>query len=185
MIILLLCEILSHLIPHVQGSEQGVTADGVAMTVKHFPGGGARENGFDPHSQMGQWNVYQTEGSLQKYHLPGFQTAVNCHVSSIMPYYAKPSLEKSALQTDKDGNAIEMQPYGFAYNKPFIDGLLRKQMGYEGYINLDTGIVHNMNWGVEMLDEPERIGYAVSHGGVDLISGLFDHKYGREAGKPP
>ncbi len=181
MIILLLCEILSHLIPHVQGSEQGVTADGVAMTVKHFPGGGARENGFDPHYQMGQWNVYQTEGSLQKYHLPGFQTAVNCHVSSIMPYYAKPSLEKSALQTDKDGNAIEMQPYGFAYNKPFIDGLLRKQMGYEGYINLDTGIVHNMNWGVEMLDEPERIGYAVSHGGVDLISGLFDHKYGREA----
>lgn len=138
-----------------------------------------------PHYQMGQWNVYQTEGSLQKYHLPGFQTAVNCHVSSIMPYYAKPSLEKSALQTDKDGNAIEMQPYGFAYNKPFIDGLLRKQMGYEGYINSDTGIVHNMNWGVEMLDEPERIGYAVRHGGVDLISGLFDHKYGREAGKPP
>ena len=54
-------------------------------------------------------------------------------------------------------------------------------MGYEGYINSDTGIVHNMDWGVEMLDEPERIGYAVNHAGVDLISGLFDNKYGREA----
>ena len=43
-------------------------------------------------------------------------------------------------------------------------------MGYEGYINSDTGIVHNMDWGVEMLDEPERIGYAVNHAGVDLIS---------------
>lgn len=177
----LVCEIFSHLIPRIQGSEHGVTVDGVAMTVKHFPGGGARENGFDPHYQMGQWNVYQTEGSLQKYHLPGFQTAVDCHVSSIMPYYAKPSKEKSASQTDKNGNAMEMQPYGFAYNKPFIDRLLRGQMGYEGYINSDTGIVHNMDWGVEMLDEPDRIGYAVNHAGVDLISGLFDNQYGREA----
>lgn len=24
-------------------------AEGVAVTIKHFPGGGARENGFDPH----------------------------------------------------------------------------------------------------------------------------------------
>lgn len=177
----LVCEIFSRLIPGIQGSSHGVTADGVAMTVKHFPGGGARENGFDPHYQMGQWNVYQTEGSLQKYHLPGFQTAVNCHVSSIMPYYAKPSEKKSASQTDQNGNAMEFKPYGFAYNKPFIEGLLREQMGFEGYINSDTGIVHNMGWGVEMLDKPERIGFAVNQAGVDLISGLFDQQYGREA----
>ena len=177
----LVCEIFSHLIPGIQGSDHGVTADGVAMTVKHFPGGGARENGFDPHYQMGQWNVYQTEGSLEKYHLPGFQTAVDCHASSIMPYYAKPSAEKSASQTDKNGSPMELKPYGFAYNKPFIDGLLRDQMGFEGYINSDTGIVHNMSWGVEMLDQPERIGFAVNQAGVDLISGLFDNQYGREA----
>ena len=30
----------------IQGSKAGVTADGVAVTTKHFPGGGARENGF-------------------------------------------------------------------------------------------------------------------------------------------
>ena len=50
-----------------------------------FSGWGARENGFDPHYQMGQLNVYQTEGSLEKYHIPGFQAAVDCCVSSIMP----------------------------------------------------------------------------------------------------
>ncbi len=177
----LVCEIFSHLIPGIQGSSHGVTADGVAVTVKHFPGGGARENGFDPHYEMGQWNVYRTEGSLSKYHLPGFQTAADCGASSIMPYYAKPSKEKSAPQTDKDGNAMELEPWGFAYNKPFIDGLLRRQMGFEGYINSDTGIVHNMAWGVEMLDGPERVGFAVNQAGVDLISGLFDHQYGREA----
>ncbi len=177
----LVCDIFSHLVPKIQGSSQGVTTDGVAMTVKHFPGGGARENGFDPHYEMGQWNVYQTEGSLEKYHLPGFQTAIDCHVSSVMPYYAKPSREKSAPQTDRDGNAMEFKPYGFAYNREFIQGLLREQMGFEGYINSDTGIVHNMGWGVEMLDKPERIGFAVNQAGVDLISGLFDNQYGREA----
>ena len=177
----LICDIFERIIPIIQGSKDGVTPDGVAMTVKHFPGGGARENGFDPHYKMGQWNVYQTEGSLEKYHLPGFATAISAKASSIMPYYAKPAKEKSAPQTDREGREMEMEPYGFAYNKPFIDGLLRKQMGFEGYVNSDTGIVHNMNWGVEMLDKPERIGFAVTHAGVDLISGLFDQKEGQEA----
>lgn len=179
----LICEVFEHIIPRIQGSKAGVTTDGVAMTVKHFPGGGARENGFDPHYAAGQWNVYQTEGSLQKYHLPGFQTAVDCNAASIMPYYAKPAKEKSAPQMDNNGQPMEMVPYGFAYNKPFIDGLLRKQMGFKGYVNSDTGIVHNMKWGVEMLDEPERIGFAVNNAGVDLISGLFDNQYGMEAYK--
>ncbi len=177
----LICEIFRRMIPRVQGSDEGVTPDGVAMTVKHFPGGGARENGFDPHYKMGQWNVYQTEGSLEKYHIPGFQVAVDANASSIMPYYAKPAAEKSAPQTDKNGDSMELKPYGFAYNKPFIDGLLRQQMGFKGYVNSDTGIVHNMSWGVEMLDEPERIGFAVNNAGVDLISGLFDNEFGREA----
>ena len=177
----LICKIFERIIPKIQGSEEGVTTDGVAVTVKHFPGGGARENGFDPHYKMGQWNVYQTEGSLQKYHIPGFQVAVDKKASSIMPYYAKPAKAKSQPQTDKNGEAMEMQPYGFAFNKPFIDGLLRKQMGFEGYINSDTGIIHNMSWGVEMLDEAERVGFAVNNAGVDLISGLFDNKQGVEA----
>lgn len=177
----LICEIFKRIIPRIQGSKEGVTSDGVAMTVKHFPGGGARENGFDPHYEMGQWNVYQTEGSLEKYHIPAFQVAVDNYASSIMPYYAKPAAAKSETQTDKNGEPIELKPYGFAYNKLFIDKLLRNQMGFKGYINSDTGIVHNMSWGVEMLDEPERIGFAVNHAGVDLISGLFDNQFGREA----
>ncbi len=170
-----------HMIPRIQGSKKGVTEDGVAMTVKHFPGGGARENGFDPHYAAGQWNVYQTEGSLQKYHLPAFQTAVDLRAASIMPYYAKPALEKSEEQQDMKGKKMEMKPYGFAFNKPFIDGLLRKQMGFKGYVNSDSGIIHNMKWGVEMLDEPERIGFAVNNAGVDVISGMFDIEHAKEA----
>ena len=177
----LVCEIMEHLIPGIQGSKEGVTQDGVAMTTKHFPGGGARENGFDPHYAAGQWNVYATEDSLQKYHIPAFQVAVKNHTSSIMPYYSKPSAEKSKAQKDCLGNTMEFEPYGFAYNRPFIQNMLRDQIGFEGYINSDTGIAHNMCWGVEMLDIPERIGFAVNHAGVDIISGLFDNEAGMEA----
>ncbi len=177
----LITEIFEHLIPGIQGSTDGITADGVAMTVKHFPGGGARENGFDPHYAAGQWNVYATEGSLQKYHLPTFVPAMKYHAASIMPYYSKPAEAKSAAQVDLDGNPIPLMPYGFAYNKVFIDQILRNRMGFDGYINSDTGIAHNMCWGVEALDVPERIGFAVTQSGVDLISGLFDNEAGQES----
>ena len=177
----LICQIMEHIIPRIQGSEEGVTDTGVAVTTKHFPGGGARENGFDPHYAAGQWNVYATPGSLQKYHMPGFKAAVAKNTSSIMPYYSKPAAQKSAVQQDFQGNDVRFDPYGFAYNRVFIHDILRGQMGFKGYINSDTGIVHNMKWGVEMLDEPERIGFAINNAGVDVISGLFDNVFGRES----
>ena len=177
----LICDIMEHIIPRIQGSDEGITADGVAVTTKHFPGGGARENGFDPHYAAGQWNVYATPGSLQKYHMPGFKVAVAKNTASIMPYYSKPAAQKSAVQQDCEGNDVRFDPYGFAYNRVFIHDILRGQMGFRGYINSDTGIVHNMKWGVEMLDEPERIGFAVRNSGVDVISGLFDNEFGRES----
>lgn len=177
----LISEIMRHLVPGIQGKAHGVAKDGVAVTTKHFPGGGARENGFDPHYAAGQWNVYATPGSLETYHLPPFQAAVDCGTSSIMPYYSKPAADKSAPQKDPAGNLIDLKPYGFAYNKYFIDTILRKQMGFTGYINSDSGITRNMAWGVEMLDAAERVGFAVNHAGVDIISGIFDTDAAREA----
>lgn len=177
----LVTAIMERLIPGIQGSADGVTPEGVAVTVKHFPGGGPRENGFDPHYAAGQWNVYATPGSLQKYHIPPFRPAVKYGASSVMPYYSKPAAAKSAPQSDCEGKPVRLDPYGFAYNRVFIDGLLRSQLGFRGYINSDTGIVHNMCWGVEALDKAERIGFAVTQSGVDLISGLFDNELGRVA----
>ncbi len=177
----LICEIAEHIIPRIQGSDEGVTANGVAVTTKHFPGGGPRENGFDPHYAAGQWNVYATPGSLQKYHMPGFISAVAKNTSSIMPYYSKPSEAKSAVQQDMEGKDIKFDPYGFAYNKYFVHDILRGQMGFKGYLNSDTGIVHNMCWGVEELDTAERIGFAVNNAGIDVISGLYDNEAGKEA----
>ena len=176
----LICDIMERLIPGIQGSGQGVTADGVAVTIKHFPGGGARENGFDPHYAQGQWNVYRTENSLQKYHIPAFQVAIDKKASSIMPYYAKPAAAKSAPQYDRHGDPMEMDPLGFAFNRAFIQGLLREQMGFEGYVNSDSGISNKMAWGVEELDVPSRIALAINTG-VDIISGSLDVFSAREA----
>ena len=113
--------------------------------------------------------------------MPGFKSAVAKNTSSIMPYYSKPAAAKSAVQQDCEGNDVRFDPYGFAYNRVFIHDILRGQMGFKGYINSDTGIVHNMKWGVEMLDEPERIGFAINNSGVDVISGLYDNAFGKEA----
>lgn len=176
----LIGDIFRHLIPRIQGSENGLTTDGVAMTVKHFPGGSARENGFDPHYKQGQWNVYQTENSLQKYHIPPFLPAIEKKASSIMPYYAKPAKEKSQEQYDCNGEPILWQPVGFAFNKFFIDELLRGQMGFQGYINSDSGIVQMMAWGVEELEVCERVALAI-HAGVDIISGSYDLEDAKEA----
>ena len=177
----LICQIAEHIIPRIQGSEEGVTDTGVAFTCKHFPGGGPRENGFDPHYKAGQWNVYATPGSLQKYHMPGFKSAVAKNTSSIMPYYSKPAAQKSAVQQDCEGKDMRFDPYGFAYNKVFVHDILRGQLGFKGYLNSDTGIVHNMCWGVEALDTAERIGFAVNNAGIDVISGLYDNAAGKEA----
>ena len=177
----LISRILERIIPRIQGSEEGVTDTGVALTVKHFPGGGPRENGFDPHYAAGKWNVYATPGSLVKYHLPGFVSAVAKNVSSIMPYYSMPAAHKSAVQQDLEGRDLPFDPCGFAFNRVFLQDILRKQMGFRGYINSDTGIIHNMHWGVEMLDKAERIGFAVRCAGVDLISGLFDQTFARKS----
>lgn len=176
----LIASIFEHLVPAIQGSREGVTADGVALTVKHWPGGGARENGFDPHYKEGQWNVYATENSLMDYHTPGFVPAIDMNAGSIMPYYAKPSREKSADQIGKDGKPIEWQPVGFAFNKYMIQDLLRDQFGYKGYINSDSGIIDNMGWGVENLDRAERVALAINNG-VDLISEAYANEYAREA----
>ncbi len=164
-----IAEVMACLIKGFQGDELGPGS--VAMTTKHFPGGGARENGFDPHYAEGKYNCYATPGSLEAYHLPPFQAAIRAGSASIMPYYAIPSNDKSAIP-----QAPLTEPFeeiGFAYNSVMIDDLLRKRMGFQGYVNSDSGILTGMAWGVEGLDLPERAARAIN-AGVDIIADTTD-----------
>ena len=157
---------ISTIIKTYQGEQ--LSSDSIGLTIKHFPGGGARENGYDPHYEEGKFNVYPTEGSLEKYHLPPFVAAVKANPSSIMPYYAIPSNEKSAMPQAPFTESFE--EVGFAYNKAMISDLLREKMGFTGYVNSDSGVLSRMAWGVEELTLPERVAKALE-AGTDIMSG--------------
>ncbi|WP_227488317.1 glycoside hydrolase family 3 protein [Brachybacterium subflavum] len=165
---------IGELVRGFQG-EDGLGAVGVALTTKHFPGGGARENGFDPHYAEGRFNVYPTPGSLEDYHLPPFQAAIDAGTSSVMPYYAIPSKEKSATP---QGRLREFEQVGFAFNTEVLS--LLRSMGHTGYINSDSGILNKMAWGVQELSVPERAGAAIS-AGTDMIADTNDVGSIREA----
>ncbi|WP_052487325.1 glycoside hydrolase family 3 protein [Gordoniibacillus kamchatkensis] len=144
----------------------------IALTTKHFPGGGARENGFDPHYEEGKWNLYPTPGSLETYHLPPFRAAVEHGTSSMMPYYSIPSIKKSVVQ-QFEGEDIPFEEVGFTFNHYFIQHILREKLGFKGYINSDSGVTNKMCWGVEHLSEAERFAKAIN-AGTDLVADTND-----------
>ena len=157
----------------MQGPE--LTDSSVACTIKHFPGGGVRLDGHDPHFEWGQTNEYPTENSLSKYHLPPFQAAFDAGVSSVMPYYARP-VNSSAPQlpeADWFGPTAQFDEVAFAYNETFLCDLLRRQMGHGGYVNSDSGVIDAMYWGVEDLTRPERFARAIK-AGTDIFSDMSD-----------
>nr|WP_278187285.1 MULTISPECIES: glycoside hydrolase family 3 N-terminal domain-containing protein [Bacillaceae] len=163
-------DVIGRLIDGFQGANLGKNS--IAMTTKHFPGGGARENGFDPHYEEGKWNLYPTPGSLEKYHLPPFQAAVEHGSSSFMPYYSIPSSKKSTVQ-EFEGEDIPFEEVGFTFNHYFLQHILREKLGFKGYINSDSGVTSKMSWGVETLSEAERFAKAVN-AGTDLVSDTND-----------
>lgn len=175
----LIAEIIARLVAGLQGERLG--PDSIATTIKHFPGGGPRENGFDPHYAEGKWNCYPTPGSLEKYHLPPFRAALAA--ASFMPYYSAPSIVKSAVQAI-DGIDVPYEETGFAFNHYFLGSVLRERWGFQGYVNSDSGITDNMCWGVEALSRPERFAKAVMSG-TDMIAdsnNIEDLKAAAEAG---
>ena len=159
------------LIKGFQGEELDETS--VSLTTKHFPGGGARKQGRDPHFKEGSFNIYPTEGSLQKYHLPPFKAAIEAGTTSILPYYAYPSNESAEQGLPHYSENQQFEEVGFAFNKAFLTDLLREKLGFKGYVNTDTGAVADRAWGVEHLSLEERIAKAIN-AGSNISSGRKD-----------
>ncbi|MFD4421815.1 glycoside hydrolase family 3 protein [Agromyces sp. NPDC058484] len=148
--------------------------DSIALTVKHFPGGGVRTDGHDPHFAWGQDNEYPTAGSLEKYQLPPFEAAIDAGVASVMPYYSKPvNSSAGQLSDDLRGDDEQFEEVAFAYNTALLTGLLREKLGFSGYINTDSGVLHGMAWGVQELTSVERWVKLV-RAGSDVVSDELD-----------
>lgn len=152
----LAADMMREIVLGFQGEKLGPHS--VALTTKHFPGGGPQVDGQDPHFDWGQDQHYP--GGMFDYHLKPFIAAIEAGTSAIMPYYAKP------IDT-------EHEEVAFAYNKGIINDLLREKLGFKGIINSDTGPIFMMPWGVQDLTIYERYQKAVE-AGVDLFSGIAD-----------
>ncbi|MBP2076795.1 glycoside hydrolase family 3 protein [Oceanobacillus polygoni] len=171
-------ELVSNMITSIVEGFQGeeLNENSVSLTIKHFAGGGPRLEGTDPHHEWGKTNEYPTEGSLYQYHLPPFEAAIEAGTTSIMPYYAMPVNEPSAVQLPEHlwfSDDQQFEEVAFAYNEGMLQGLLRDELGFNGYVNSDTGIISERIWGVEDLTEPERYAKAIN-AGTALFSGGSD-----------
>ena len=156
---------------------QGEELDGysVSLTTKHFPGGGARKLGRDPHFKEGSFNIYPTKGSLQKYHLPPFKAAIEAGTTSIIPYYAYPSNESADQGLPPYNENQQFEEVGFTFNKAFITHLLREKLRFKGYVNTDTGAIVDRAWGIDHLSLEERIAKAID-AGTNIFSGQIPSK---------
>ncbi len=130
----------------------------IALTTKHFPGGGATEGGQDPHFNWGKNEVFP--GGMFKNNLIPFKAAIKAGTSSIMPYYSIP-------------NDTKYEKIAYAYNKGVLQGLLRKELGFKGIINSDTGPIEMMPWGAENLSITQRYKKTLE-AGVNIYSGSAD-----------
>ncbi|KAI6579502.1 hypothetical protein MCOR06_010034 [Pyricularia oryzae] len=156
-------ELLVEYIKGFQGEEIGPRS--VTTVTKHFPGGGPMENGEDSHFVYGKNQTYP--GNNFDYHLIPFKAAIAAGARQMMPYYSRP------IGTKYD-------PVGFSFNKQIVTGLLREELGFEGIVVSDWGLITDgvilgqdmpaRAWGVEHLSELERAAM-VLNAGVDQFGG--------------
>jgi beta-glucosidase len=150
-----------------QGVGDGGLANGIASTMKHFPGAGANEDGMDSHSRPGKFNVYP--GAAFEYHSIPFQAAVDAGVAAVMPCY---SIFKG--QTGYDPEQV-----GAAFSEGLITNYLKYTLGFTGMVTSDWGTMSGTPWGVEALTQPERAAKFVKAGSNQL--GLDSHLFVQQA----
>lgn len=148
-------------VAYVRGLQgERITAESVAAMGKHFPGGGPQLDGEDPHFAYGREQAYP--GDNFDYHLQPFRAVIAAGVAQLMPYYGMPV-----------GTGFE--EVGFGFNKQILTELLREQLGFDGIVCSDWGILADKFWGVEHLTYEQRMCKALE-AGVDQFGGEFRPK---------
>jgi beta-glucosidase len=150
----------------LQGEQLGKAS--VAAMVKHFPGGGPQKDGEDPHFAHGREQIYP--GGRFEDHLRPFRAAIDAGVAQVMPYYGMP------VGTDYPER-------GFAFSRAIVTDLLRGELGFDGVVCTDWGIITDSvmmgeeiaarAWGVEDLDPLTRT-QLVIEAGCDQFGGEDD-----------
>ena len=140
---------------------KNINNDSVLTMVKHFPGGGPQEDGLDAHLFSGRNQIYP--GNNFNYHLIPFKKAIKNNLKVIMPYYGVP-----VGQTNEE--------VAMAFNDYIISDLLRNDLGYDGVICSDWGIITGRHWGVGDLSIEERYKKSLQ-AGIDQYGGENNPSY--------
>ena len=149
-------------VAYMKGFQGNSLSDQSVMTmVKHFPGGGPQLDGLDPHLKSGESQVYP--GNNFDYHLAPFIAAIENDMRVVMPYYGIPT-----GQTEED--------VAMAFNRYILTDLLRDQLGFDGVVCTDWGVITGRIWGVEPLTVEERYLKSIE-AGVDQYGGESEPEY--------
>ena len=140
---------------------KNISAKSVHTMVKHFPGGGPQENGLDPHLYSGRNQTYP--GNNFDYHLLPFKDAIKNNLKVIMPYYGIPV-------------GITNEDVAMGYNKYILSDLLREELGFDGVVCSDWGIISGRHWGVDNLSIRERYKKSLI-AGIDQYGGEDDPEH--------
>lgn len=153
-------------VAYIKGFQgDGFGRHSVTTVTKHFPGGGPMENGEDSHFTYGKNATYP--GDNFEHHLIPFKAAIAAGARQMMPYYSRPI-------------GTKYEEVGFSFNKQIVTGLLREELGFEGIVLSDWGLITDKvirgqdmparAWGVESLSELERAA-RILDAGVDQFGG--------------
>lgn len=138
-----------------QNGTEGLNTGSIVACMKHFPGAGPQMDGKDTSP------IISSEETLET-HLQPYYAALEVNVASVMPYYSVP------LALDMENSAIG--------SKATLQDLLRDEMGFEGIIQTDWGMIWAIQealgtmTGEEVSDE-EAILIGVTQSRVDGIGG--------------
>ncbi len=147
----------------LQGNRLGPAS--VSAMTKHFPGGGPEWRGEDAHFRYGRDQVYP--GGRRAEHLEPFRAAVRAGTSQMMTGYGLPV-------------GAGLPELGFSFNKEVVTGVLRRQLGFDGVVCADWGVLTDAwfrgqarparAWGLERLTPAQRAAAALD-AGIDQFGG--------------
>ena len=151
----LVTEMVTAQIVAFQNGTEGLNKDGIVACIKHFPGAGPQMEGKDTSPLV-------SDDETLKEHLKPYYAAIAVNVGSVMPYYSVP------LALDIENSAIG--------SKAALQDLLREQMGFEGIIQTDWGMIWAIQEGRgtmlgEEVSDEEAIIIGITESRVDGIGG--------------
>jgi beta-glucosidase len=136
-----------------QNGGDGLNTGSIIACMKHFPGAGPQMEGIDMAP------IVSSEESLRE-HLKPYYAAIGVNVASVMPYYSIP---------------LALDTTAALGSKAALQDLLRDEMGFDGIIQTDWGMI----WGIQQsaslfgegVTEEEAVVIGVADARVDGIGG--------------